>query len=66
MDIVVNGETLTLPKESTVEHFIKLQSLNRDRIIIQLDGNIIKNEHYPTTIITESATIEVMALVGGG
>lgn len=66
MVITINGEELELPQTSTVDSLIELKSLNRDRVIFQLNGDIIKKEHYQTTELRPNAVVEIMALVGGG
>ena len=66
MKITLNGQVKEFPSipnlESIVEQFCK----DKNPVIAELNGEIIKNPLWEETIIKEGDAIELVSFVGGG
>lgn len=62
----VNGKDVELSEEMTLEILLDQLRVNKDKIVVELDGSIISKEDYFVTKLKESNIIEVINFVGGG
>ena len=64
--ITVNGKPVTPPSATTVAGFLSEHAINPDHVVVELNKNIIKREHYGTTPLDDGDTVEILRFVGGG
>lgn len=63
----VNGKELSLnKKEMNLQELLDNLLLNKEKVVVELDGVIITKEDFFTTKLKESNIIEVISFVGGG
>ena len=65
MEFFVNGI-----KESTepcnLAQLVERRGLNPGSLVIELNQQIIKQQHWSTTMLNEGARLELLSFVGGG
>lgn len=66
MEALVNGIITTVKPHSTLQDLIVLYKLKPEVVIIEYNGNIIKQLDWTHTFIKEKDTIELISFVGGG
>jgi len=64
----VNGESFLIEnlKEATILSLLDHYSLNKTRVAIEINGQIIKRDNYDQHKLVESDVIEIIHFVGGG
>jgi len=63
----VNGKELCLnKKEMNLQELLDNLKVNKEKVVVELDGVIITKEDFFTTKLKESNIIEVVSFVGGG
>jgi sulfur carrier protein len=63
----VNGKELSLKKqEMNLQELLDNLRVNKEKVVVELDGVIITKEDFFTTKLKESNIIEVISFVGGG
>ena len=63
----VNGKELSLNnQEFNVEQLLDKLNVNKDKVVVEVDGVIITKEDFFTTKLKESNIVEVISFVGGG
>ncbi len=50
----------------SLSDLISSQGFREDRIAVELNGMIVPKSEYPTTVLKEEDSIEIVGLVGGG
>jgi thiamine biosynthesis protein ThiS len=66
IDIVVNGEPQRTPEGQTVMGLLHQLELDPARVAVELDRRILKQPHWPETILRPGAQLEIVQFVGGG
>ena len=66
MEISVNGKTEQISEGSSIEEFIQLKNLNSDRVVVELNKNILKKDEWQKTILGNGDELEIIQIVGGG
>ena len=66
MKIIVNGEKISLPKNSNIEDLILHLGYQNQRIAIEINESIIPKSGYSYALLKELDRIEVISAVGGG
>lgn len=62
----VNGMYFLLQEPVLLEAFLEQQKYEKNRIVVELNGEIISKAAYKETVLTEQATLEIVTFVGGG
>ena len=62
----VNGKEFEFTEGMTVDSLIDILKLNKDKLVIEIDGQIIPKEDFFKTNLKESNIVEVISFVGGG
>jgi len=62
----VNGKNITLTKSIILNDFLKKNDYNINRIVIELNGEIISKDKYNTVNLKDTDVMEVLSFVGGG
>ena len=66
IEIVVNGEPQRTPEGQTVMGLLHQLELDPARVAVELDRRILKQPHWPETILRPGAQLEIVQFVGGG
>lgn len=64
--MLVNGKQIACTNNETIMDLAKELNLNVERIVVEIDGNIIPKEDFETHKLKESNIVEVVSFVGGG
>ena len=66
MKITLNGQIKELSDTPYLENIVGQFCKDKNPVIAELNGEIIKNPLWKKTIIKEGDTIELVSFVGGG
>lgn len=66
MRIIVNGVEEQCVDSINLEAFVFQKKYDKDRIAIEVNGEIISKSRYINFILSENDKIEVVSFVGGG
>ena len=66
MIVVVNGESVEIPKDATIVQLLQLLALDTKMIAVEVSGEIITKSEHANYIIQPSDKIEIIKAVGGG
>lgn len=66
MRIIVNGDSQEVPDGLTVIALLEHLHLRADRVAIELNGDILPKDRWPTTRLHPDDRFEIVQLVGGG
>ena len=64
--IFINGEKFILNKKISLENLLNFLNINTKEIVIEHEKVLVKKDGYPTTLLLNSTSIEILSLVGGG
>ena len=66
MEILVNGETRSVPEGCTLSGLLDLLRIDPSRVAIELDREIVKAPLWPETTLRPGSAVEIVMFVGGG
>ena len=66
IQIVVNGEPQSAPQGQTILGLLRQLDLDPARVAVELDRRIVKQPHWPDTVLESGSEIEIVQFVGGG
>ena len=66
MDVMVNGEQRSLPDGTTVTRLLESLKIVPERVVVEVNLNILKRAECPSTVLKEGDQIEIVQFVGGG
>jgi thiamine biosynthesis protein ThiS len=66
IEITVNGEPQTAPKGQTILGLLQQLQLDPERVAVELDRRIVKQPHWPETVLRTGSQLEIVQFVGGG
>ena len=66
MEILVNGEKILLPKDSSIENLIEYLGYQNQRIAIEINESIIPKSSHSSFLLKDLDKVEVINAVGGG
>lgn len=64
--MIINGKNISLNGEQTILDLLNSYGLSSDKVVVELNKEIISREAYETIVLKEEDTIEVISFVGGG
>jgi sulfur carrier protein len=64
--IVLNGVRDAVFEGCTVQELLARMGLARDRVAVEIDGEIVRKAVYETSLLHEGCRVEVVSFVGGG
>ena len=64
--ICLNGNQVSDCEGLSLEDFIAKQNFEKNKITVEINGEIIPKKDYETVQIKENDVIEVVSFVGGG
>jgi len=66
VEILVNGEKISLPKDSSIEGLIVHLGYQNQRIAIEINESIISKSNHSSFLLKDLDEVEVINAVGGG
>ena len=66
MNIVLNGETYKTDGPLTIGRLLVHLDIDRRRVAVEQNMNVIKKANYDSTIVNSGDAIEVVNFIGGG
>ena len=62
----VNGKDIVLKSTQSISEFLETNNYNINRIVIELNGEIVSKDKYNTVNLKDTDVMEVLTFVGGG
>ncbi len=67
MKIILNHTPETLPADiSTISKLLSYKNFSFPRIVVKINGTLIRKDEYPEAIIREDDQVEIIHLISGG
>lgn len=66
MEIILNGEPLDLPSDSTVQDLVDRLELNRQRLAVEVNLEIVSRSRYHECRLQAGDKVEIVHAIGGG
>lgn len=66
MDIVLNGDMLTLGEAPTILDLLQAQGLAERRVAVEVNGEIVPRGRHATHALREGDRVEIVHALGGG
>ncbi len=66
MKIIVNGEEISIPKDSNIQDLVAELGYKNKRIAIEVNEVIIPKSKHQSYLLESSDRVEVINAVGGG
>jgi sulfur carrier protein len=66
MDIVLNGDALTLGEAPTILDLLQAQGLAERRVAIEVNGEIVPRGRHATHALRDGDRVEIVHALGGG
>ena len=66
MQLTINGQIKEVDAELTVQQLLVQLGLRSDRVVVELNHEILSAEKHHTTKLQQNDTIELIQFVGGG
>ena len=64
--MILNGKTIDLKEDISVEQLLKDYDLNPQKVVVEVNMEILDAEVYSTDLLKNEDTVEVISFVGGG
>ena len=66
MEIMLNGESLTLQDEATVASLLESQQLAGRRVAVEVNGEIVPRGRHGEHVLAAGDQVEIVHALGGG
>lgn len=66
MEIVVNGKNLSCSDGMTIQELLLKLELVPNAILVERNTEFVQRSTYPTTVLAEGDSLELIEFVGGG
>ncbi len=66
MIVTINGKKETFERTLSLLELIKEKGLNKDKIVIERNLEIVPKDKLETILLSNNDSIEIIAFVGGG
>lgn len=66
MDIVLNGDSLTLQDDATVATLLESQGLAGRRVAVEVNGEIVPRGRHAEHALAAGDRVEIVHALGGG
>lgn len=63
--LTINGTEINAAGK-TVEEYLSQTDYSRNRIAVEINGNIVPKSQYAVTVFKDGDTVEIVGFVGGG
>ena len=64
--IQLNGKKIVLKSKTTLFNLLKKYKLDKNKVAIELNGEIIPKPNYNKKILNDEDNVEVVHFIGGG
>jgi len=64
--VLLNGETRKLPAGATVTDLLSLMKIDRRRIAVEVNREIVPRQDYEGRALADGDALEIVHFVGGG
>lgn len=64
--MILNGKTIDLKEDISVEQLLKDYDLNPQKVVVEVNMEILDDEVYSTYLLKNEDAVEVISFVGGG
>ena len=64
--MILNGKTIDLKEDISVEQLLKDYDLNPQKVVVEVNMEILDDKVYSTYLLKNEDTVEVISFVGGG
>ena len=64
--MILNGKTIDLKEDISVEQLLKDYDLNPQKVVVEVNMEILDDEVYSTYLLKNEDTVEVISFVEGG
>lgn len=64
--MILNGKTIDLKEDISVEQLLKYYDLNPQKVVVEVNMEILDDEVYSKYLLKNEDTVEVISFVGGG
>jgi len=65
-NMIVNGEQMNFESDLTVDGLLDELDLVSDRVVVEINMDIVDKNQYASRILDQRDTIEIVGFVGGG
>lgn len=66
MELIVNGETRSLPEPLSVAELVNELGVTGRRIALELNGEIVSRGKFEGTMLAPGDKLEIVQAIGGG
>ena len=66
LEVVLNGQPRAIAEGQTLLDLVCSLDLEPARVAAELDGRIVKRDHWAETLLQAGARLELVHFVGGG
>ncbi|HEY9540471.1 MAG TPA: sulfur carrier protein ThiS [Luteimonas sp.] len=66
MDIILNGQSLPLPDQTTLAALLEAQHLAQRRVAVEINGEIIPRSLHAEHVLAAGDKVEIVHALGGG
>ncbi len=63
--VTINGEKV-MAQGKTIEQFIEEAGYNKDRVVVEINMEIIPKDKLGSIILNDGDSVEILNFVGGG
>ncbi|KGG80064.1 sulfur carrier protein ThiS [Caloranaerobacter azorensis] len=64
--MIVNGKEMNFETEITVDELLKSLGLDKDKVVVEVNFEIVPKEKYTDRILNTEDRVEIVSFVGGG
>lgn len=66
LEVVCNGEPLSLPEGCTIAHLVMQRGLERLPCAVEVNRTVVPRRRHADTPLHDGDRVEIVTLVGGG
>ena len=66
MSLTVNNNTVDFVENETVKELLKRLKYTFPLVIVKINGEHIRRDSYPSTIINDNSVIQIIHMISGG
>ncbi|MGD9893230.1 MAG: sulfur carrier protein ThiS [Dehalococcoidia bacterium] len=66
INVIVNGRAQAFDGAMSLPDLIERLEITHPRIAVALNGEVLRREEHPATIIRDGDSVEIVRMVGGG
>ncbi|WP_239751889.1 sulfur carrier protein ThiS [Mammaliicoccus sp. H-M34] len=66
MKCMINGDEFNFDEALTLSDLLQSLELDQERIIVEWNDTLIKNDQFSNILVRESDRLELLEFVGGG